>query len=86
MLISKARHYDGWLLDDVALELAWQGQGIGLALVRRWKQSLLQSGLRGYQLYTNILITGPLGCYQSFGFQEFGWLTENIQKRVYFIK
>ena len=85
MLISKARHYDDWLLDDVALEPVWQRQGIGLALVRRWEQSLLQSGVRDYQLYNNI-ITGPLDCYRSFGFQEISWLTENGQKLVYFAK
>ena len=62
MLISKACYDDGWLLDDVALEPVWQGHGIGLALVRRCEQSLLQSGLHGYQLYTNIVITEPLGC------------------------
>ena len=86
MLNSKACHDECWLVDDVASEPVWQGHGIGLALVRRCGQSLLQSGLRGYQLYTNIVITEPLGCYRSFGFQEINWLIENGQMRVYFAK
>ena len=86
MLIRKVRHDDGWLLDDVALERVWQGQGIGLALVHRCEQSLMQSGLRGYQIYINNVITGPLDCYRSFGFEEIGWLTENGQRRVHFAK
>ena len=62
MLISKACHDDGWLLDDVALEPVWQGHGIGLALVRRCEQSLLLSGLRGGQLYTHIGTPELVGC------------------------
>ena len=74
------------MFDDVGSEPVWQGQKIGVALIRRCEESPLKSGLRGYQLYTNMVITEPLGCYRSFGFQEINWLIENGQSRVYFAK
>ena len=74
------------MFDDVGSEPVWQGQKIGLALIRRCEESPLKSGLRGYQLYTNIVIVGALGWHRSSGFRENGRLIENGQSRAYFAK
>ena len=39
-----------------------------------------------YQLYTNVVMTKPIGWYQSLGFQETGRRTENGYRPVYFAK
>ena len=77
---------DGWQLDNIAVDPARQGQGIGLALVKRCEQYLRQAGVGAYQLYTNVVMTKPIGWYQSLGFQETGRRNENGYRRVYFAK
>ena len=77
---------DGWLLDNIAVDPVWQGRCIGLALVRQCERFLRQAGERDYQLYTNVVMTEPIGWYQSLGFQETGRRTENGYRREYFAK
>lgn len=76
---------DGFWLDNIAIDPAAQGQGVGgrlLAAVETW---LLARADR-YRLYTNVKMTANIAWYRRAGFAETGRHRVNGFDRVYFEK
>ena len=76
---------DGFWLDNIAVDQAAQGQGIGgrlLAAVESW----LRQRTGRYSLYTHVRMTANIAWYGRAGFTETGRRRVNGFDRVYFEK
>ena len=76
---------DGFWLDNIAVDPAAQGQGIGgrlLAAVESW----LRQRTGRYSLYTHVRMTANIAWYGRAGFTETGRRRVNRFDRVYFEK
>ncbi len=74
------------LLDNIAVDVGTQRQGVGKALVERIEDHVLELGLVEYDLYTNVLMTENIHWYQKLGFAETKRIEENGFSRVYMRK
>jgi N-acetylglutamate synthase-like GNAT family acetyltransferase len=74
------------LLENVAVSPAWQGRGIGRALIAFAEQHGRELGLAEVTLYTNEQMRDNLLLYPRLGFEETGRRTEDGYARVYFRK
>ena len=76
---------DGFWLENIAVDPAAQGQGIGSSLI-----DAVEDWFRGrtdhYRLYTNVKMTANIAWYSRAGFVETGRATANGFHRVYFEK
>lgn len=83
VLVPQADHL---LVENVAVDPAFQGGGVGRALLAHAEQRAAQRGLREIRLYTNAAMTENLGLYPRLGYRETGRATEHGFARVYFSK
>ena len=77
---------DRCLLDNVAVDPALSGTGIGKQLVRFAENWARANGYREIVLYTHELMTENLGMYQAWGYEVFDRLTEKGYDRIYMRK
>ena len=77
---------DALLLDIVAVGPAYQGRGLGRALVGLAEQRCRELGLPRVRLYTNELMTENLAMYAHLGYAETHRATEQGFPRVFFTK
>jgi len=82
ILISKA---DGWWLENIAVDPAHAGKGVGTALIARLEDDLARQ-TDYYQLYTNRLMLRNIDWYLRLGFIETGRRLEDGYERVFFRK
>jgi N-acetylglutamate synthase-like GNAT family acetyltransferase len=68
VLIPRADHL---LLDNVAVEPAFQGRGLGHRLLNLAEAEALRLGLAEVRLYTNALMTENRALYARAGYQEY---------------
>ena len=76
---------DGYWLDNIAVDPAAQGEGIGRRLILA-VEDWLHARTDRYRLYTNVMMTANIGWYRSLGFRETGRHHVDGFDRVYFEK
>jgi ribosomal protein S18 acetylase RimI-like enzyme len=77
---------DHWHLENVAVDPAAQGRGIGRALIGHVEALARQGGAAAVDLYTNARMTENLQLYPRLGYAETGRRTEDGFDRVFFRK
>jgi ribosomal protein S18 acetylase RimI-like enzyme len=77
---------EGCLLDNVAVEPAWQGRGIGHRLLRLAERRAAQSGYDSIYLYVNVAMWENKQLYERLGFVEYERRTEGPYERIYLRK
>jgi len=77
---------DHWHLENVAVDPAAQGRGIGQALMAHVEVLARQGGAAAVELYTNARMTENLQLYPRLGYAETGRRTEDGFDRVFFRK
>ena len=73
-------------LENVAVDPACQGRGIGQRLVERVEQRALADGYDRIELYTNARMYENLALYPKLGYSQFDRRIEDGFDRVYFGK
>ncbi len=74
------------LLDNVAVSPAFQGQGIGRALMRFAELEALRQGFGELRLYTHEKMTENIAMYAALGWEEIGRGEQEGYSRVFFRK
>jgi ribosomal protein S18 acetylase RimI-like enzyme len=77
---------DHLLVENVAVSPAFQGRGLGRALMAFAERAAAVGGLGEVRLYTNEKMTENLRFYPSLGYQETSRSVEDGFARVYFTK
>ncbi len=77
---------DHLLLDNVAVNPARQGHGIGRALMAFAEREALRQGYTELRLYTHETMTENLAMYPALGWQETGRGSQSGYVRVFFRK
>jgi len=73
-------------IENVAVDPAWHGKGIGHRLIQFAEQDALRHGAARIFLYTNIHMTENLDFYPKLGYVETHRVREHGFDRVYFEK
>ncbi len=73
-------------LENVAVEPARQGRGVGRKLIAFAERRARQLGYHRIELYTNAKMSENLALYPRLGYREFGRRIEDGFDRVYFTK
>lgn len=74
------------LLDNVAVDPAAQGAGLGRRMLAFAEAAAGAAGFRTIRLYTNEAMTENVGLYSGLGWVETHRGEENGFRRVYFVK
>jgi GNAT superfamily N-acetyltransferase len=77
---------DHMLLENVAVQPAASGHGVGKSLIRFCEAEALRLGLAAVRLYTNEKMTDNLSLYPRLGYVEVERRMEDGFDRVYFEK
>ena len=77
---------DHLLLDNVAVDPAHQGQGVGRALLAHAEDEARRRGFHEIRLYTNVLMTENVATYLRAGYVEMARGEQNGYARVFFAK
>lgn len=77
---------EAMLLDNVAVDPASQGLGVGRALLQFAEQAALRAGYRAIRLYTNEAMTENIALYARIGYVETHRGEEKGLHRVYMTK
>jgi len=74
---------DGYFIENIAVDPAFQGAGLGGALLRHAVTEARRFALSSLWLYTNAAMTENQAIYTRFGFVETHRLVEHGYNRVY---
>lgn len=77
---------DHWHLENVAVDPAAQGRGLGRALIGHVEALARAAGARAVELYTNAAMTENLEFYPRLGYRRTGRRLEEGFDRVFFRK
>ncbi len=77
---------DAMHLENIAVDPAFHGRGVGSALVTFVEEAARRQGLKAVELYTNIKMAGNLSWYPAIGYFETGRAREDGFDRVFFRK
>ncbi len=80
------REGDGLLLDNVAVDPAYQGRGLGRRLIDFAEAEARRRGYAALDLYTHELMTENIALYRALGYAESGRRVEHGYARVYLRK
>ncbi|MEM7222995.1 MAG: GNAT family N-acetyltransferase [Pseudomonadota bacterium] len=83
VLMARADHL---FVENVALDPAHHGQGLGRRLMTFAEERAQELGLGGIRLYTNVKMTENFPFYERLGYQITERRTEDGYDRVYFLK
>ena len=87
MISSKSRSgAKSPFVENVALDPAFHGQGLGRALMAFAEDQARARDLAAIRLYTNVKMTENFPFYAKLGYRETGRVTEDGYDRVYFVK
>lgn len=75
-----------WLLENVAIDPAAQGKGLGRALIAHVEAMARSTGSTSVELYTHAKMTANRALYPSLGYVEVDQRTEDGLDRVFFRK
>ncbi len=75
-----------WLLENVAVDPAVQGTGLGRALIDHVESMARAAGAQAVELYTHASMTANRRLYPRLGYVETAQKTEHGLDRVYFRK
>ena len=75
-----------FFLENVAVDPAHQGQGLGRALLQFVELQAREAGCHEIRLYTHERMTENLAYYPKLGYEETGRRTEDGYDRLYFRK
>ena len=73
-------------IENVAVDPAFQGQGLGRRLMAFVEQYTREQGLRELRLYTNEVMTENLAFYRRLGFREVERRVDDGYRRVFLRK
>ena len=62
---------EGFVIDNVAVHPAWQGTGLGRALLQHAEAAARRAGFDSLYLYTHELMTENLELYRRMGYVEY---------------
>lgn len=85
-LLVLLKRPDHLLLDNVAVDPAYQGRGLGRVLLQAAEAEARRLGLKELRLYTHVLMTENQSLYLRQGWEETGRAQEAGYERVYFRK
>jgi ribosomal protein S18 acetylase RimI-like enzyme len=85
-LIVLVERPDHLLVENVAVEPARQGAGVGRRLLAHAESHAAARGLRELRLYTNEAMTENLAFYPRLGYRQVGRRVEEGFRRVYYTK
>jgi ribosomal protein S18 acetylase RimI-like enzyme len=85
-LIVLVERPDHLLVENVAVEPARQGAGVGRRLLAHAESHAVARGLRELRLYTNEAMTENLAFYPRLGYRQVGRRVEEGFRRVYYTK
>lgn len=85
-LIVTAARPDHLLVENVAVDPAHQGRGVGRALLEHAEHLAARDGLPELRLYTNAAMTENLALYPRLGYTEIGRQRSDGFDRVFFVK
>ena len=85
LLVLKAQDL-ALFIEDVAVDPAVQGRGLGRRLMAFAEQYAREHGLRELRLYTNEVMVENLGFYQRLGFEEVERRVDDDYRRVFLHK
>jgi GNAT superfamily N-acetyltransferase len=74
------------LLDNVVVDPAWRGRGVGRALLDLAESEARRRGHAEVRLYTHVLMTENIALYGRAGYVETGRGEQNGYDRVFFAK
>jgi ribosomal protein S18 acetylase RimI-like enzyme len=74
---------DAYFIDNIAVDLAWQGRGYGRRLMDYGERAARRHGLDAIRLYTNAAMTENLSLYARIGFVETHRAVEQGFRRVF---
>ncbi|QBK31524.1 GNAT family N-acetyltransferase [Roseitalea porphyridii] len=77
---------DHMLLENIAVDPASSGQGVGGALITHCEAEARRLGLGAVELYANEKMTQNLSIYPHLGYREIGRREEDGFRRVFFRK
>lgn len=83
VLVPQADHL---LIDNVAVDPAFQGRGFGNLLLDAAEEEARRRGFKELRLYTHVLMTENQSLYSSHGWEETGRREEKGYDRVYYRK
>lgn len=76
-------HPSGWLLDNIAVDPVYKGNGIGTRLLACCESYLIDLNVAKYRLYTNVMMHESFAWYLSLGFTETDRRMEDGFHRIY---
>jgi ribosomal protein S18 acetylase RimI-like enzyme len=85
-LVVLVAQRDHLLVENVAVDPARQGTGVGRALLAYAESHAAAHGLRELRLYTNEAMTENLAFYPHLGYREVGRRVEDGFRRIYYSK
>lgn len=77
---------DHLLLDNVAVDPAWQGHGLGRAAIDHAVRLAVARGCAELRLFTNALMVSNIALYRRLGFVETHQATVGKHRRVFMTK
>lgn len=77
---------EGWMLENIGVDPAMQGKGLGRLLVEDVERYLRSRGADAYALYTHETMVENIDWYTRLGFVETGRVEEDGFRRVYMRK
>jgi ribosomal protein S18 acetylase RimI-like enzyme len=77
---------DGFVVDNVAVDPAHQGAGVGRALLEHAEAEARKAGFDSIYLYTHEVMTENLALYERIGYVEYERRKEDLGFRVFLRK
>ena len=74
------------LLDNIAVDPAWQGAGVGRAMLRWVDEEAARRGCAAVRLYTHEKMVRNIALYERAGFAETHRLEDDGRRRVFMAK